>query len=323
MKAIVREKYGSPEVLEFREIDKPAVADDGVLVRVHASSVNPMDWYAMTGLPYIARMQAGLLKPKRRTLGADFAGTVEAVGENVTQFQPGDEVFGVKAGAFAEYVSVSEDRAVAPKPPNVTFEHAAAVPVAAITALQGLRDKGRLQPGQKIVINGSSGGVGTFAVQIAKALGAEVTAVCSTRNVELVRSLGADHVIDYTRDDFTLTGERYDLMLDNAGGRSWSDCKRVLADKATLVVVGGPKGNRLLGPASHLIGARLASIGASQSAVPFLATPNRDDLLALYDLVETGKITPVIDRRYELSEISAALDYLGDRHARGKVVVTV
>jgi NADPH:quinone reductase-like Zn-dependent oxidoreductase len=277
----------------------------------------------MTGLPYLARLQAGLLKPRRTTLGTDFAGTVEAVGDNVKQLQPGDKVFGAKAGAFAEYVCVSEDRAVVPKPANVSFEQAAAVPVAAITALQGLRDKGRLQPGQKVLINGSSGGVGTFAVQIAKALGGEVTAVCSTTKVELVRSLGADHVIDYTRDDFTLSRQRYDLMLDNVGSRSWSDCKRVLADKATLVVVGGPKGNRLLGPASHLIKVRLASIGASQRAVPFLATLNRDDLLVLSGLVETGKITPVIDRRFELSEISEALDYLGDRHARGKVVITV
>ena len=323
MKAIVYDKYGSTEVLELREIDKPAVPDDGVLVRVHASSVNPLDWHTMTGLPYVARLQAGLLKPRRTTLGTDFAGTVEAVGDNVKQFQPGDEVFGAKAGAFAEYVCVSEDRAVVPKPANVSFEQAAAVPVAAITALQGLCDKGRLQSGQKVLINGSSGGVGTFAVQIAKALGGEVTAVCSTTKVELVRSLGADHVIDYTRDDFTLSRQRYDLMLDNVGSRSWSDCKRVLADKATLVVVGGPKGNRLLGPASHLIKVRLASIGASQGAVPFLATLNRDDLLVLSGLVETGKITPVIDRRFELSEISEALDYLADRHARGKVVITV
>jgi NADPH:quinone reductase-like Zn-dependent oxidoreductase len=323
MKAIVYEKYGPPDVLELREIDKPAVADDGVLVRVHASSVNPVDWFTMMGKPYIARLQAGLRKPKRTTLGTDFAGTVEAVGRSVEQFRPGDEVSGAQAGAFAEYVCVPEDGTVVPKPAGVTFEQAATLPVAATTALQGLRDKGRLQAGQKVLINGASGGVGTFAVQIAKALGAEVTGVCSTANVELVGSLGADHVIDYTRDDFTLGGQRYDLMLDNAGSRSWSDCKRVLADKAILVAVGGPKDNRFLGPASHMIKVRLASIGASQTAVLHPAKLNRDDLLALYDLLETGKVTPVIDRRYELSEISEALDYVGERHARGKVVITI
>lgn len=220
MKAIVYHKYGSPDVLEFQEIEKPDLADDGVLARVRAASINPADWYAVTGTPYVARIKVGLLKPKSNRLGVDFAGTVEAVGRDVTQFRPGDEVFGGRSGAFAEYVCVRN--AVAPKPANVTFEEAAAVPVAALTALQGLRDKGQIQSGQKVLINGASGGVGTFAVQIAKAFGAEVTGVCSTRNVDLVRSIGADHVIDYTREDFTRSDRRYDLMLDVAGSRSWS-----------------------------------------------------------------------------------------------------
>jgi NADPH:quinone reductase-like Zn-dependent oxidoreductase len=241
LKSIVHEKYGPPDVLELREVDKPEVGDDQVLVRVHATSVNPVDWHTMTGTPYMVRMMAGLLKPKSEFLGVDFAGTVEAVGRDVTQFQPGDEVFGARDGAFADYVCVREERAVVHKPAGVTFEQAAAVAVAAISALQGHRDKGQIQSGQKVLINGASGGVGTFAVQIAKSFGAEVTGVCSTRNVEIVRSIGADHVIDYTQEDFTLSGQRYDLMLDVAGNRSWSDCKRVLNEKATLVLVGGPK----------------------------------------------------------------------------------
>jgi NADPH:quinone reductase-like Zn-dependent oxidoreductase len=242
VKAIVHERYGGPpDVLELREVDKPVVGDDEMLVRVHATSVNPVDWHTVTGTPYLVRMMAGLLKPKSEFLGVDFAGTVEAVGKDVTQFQPGDEVFGARDGAFADYVCVREERAVVHKPAGVTFEQAAAVAVAAISALQGLRDKGQIQSGQKVLINGASGGVGTFAVQIAKSFGAEVTGVCSTRNVEIVRSIGADHVIDYTQEDFTLSEQRYDLMLDVAGNRSWSDCKRVLNEKATLVLVGGPK----------------------------------------------------------------------------------
>jgi NADPH:quinone reductase-like Zn-dependent oxidoreductase len=322
VKTIVYEQYGSADVLELREIDKPAVPDDGLLVRVRAASVNPVDWYTMTGTPYLMRLQAGLRKPKDTGLRIDFAGTVEAVGGSVSQFRPGDEVFG-RSGAFAEYMCLSEDAAVVPKPANLTFEQAAAVPVAAITALQGLRDKGQLEAGQKVLINGASGGVGTFAVQIAKELGAEVTGVCSTRNVDLVRSLGADHVVDYKRDDFTLTGERYDLMLDAAGSRSWSECKRVLADRATLVLVGAPKGNRLLGPLSHIVKVRLASLRSSQKAVFFAANINTADLLVLHDLLAAGKVTPVIDRQYELTEISEALDYLGAGHAQGKVVITV
>jgi NADPH:quinone reductase-like Zn-dependent oxidoreductase len=277
----------------------------------------------MTGTPWVGRTQMGLVKPKQQVLGVDFAGTVEAVGRNVTQFRPGDEVFGGRNGAFAEYVCVREERAVVPKPADVTVEQAAAVPVAALTALQGLRDKGQLQPGQNVLINGASGGVGTFAVQIAKALGADVTGVCSTRNVDLVRSIGADHVIDYTHEDFTLSDRRYDLMLDVAGSRSWSECRRVLDPQATLVIVGAPKGNRLLGPLSHIVKVRLASLRSSQKVVFFIAKFNKADMVALRELLEAEKVTPVIDRRYEFSEIADALQYMGEGHAQAKIVITV
>jgi NADPH:quinone reductase-like Zn-dependent oxidoreductase len=321
MKAVVYEKYGSPDLLELREIDRPVVADDGVLVRVHAASVNPVDWHYLTGTPYLVRMEGGLLKPKREVLGVDFAGTVEAVGKDLKEFQTGDEVFGARNGAFAEYVCAR--KAVVAKPANVTFEQAAALPVA-ITALQGLRDKGQIQAGEKILINGASGCVGTFAVQIAKSFGAEVTGVCSTRNVDTVRSLGADHVIDYTQEDFTRSGQRYDLMIDIAGNRSWSDCKRVLSENATVVVVGGPKTNRWIGPLGQAVGRRLASLAGSRSVVaPFLAKMNKEDLVVLRELLEAGKVTPVIDRRYELSEIADALRYMGEGQAQGKIVITV
>ena len=323
MKAAVRDRFGSPEVAELREIDRPVPEDDEVLVRVRAASVNPADWYSVTGTPYVGRTEMGLRKPKTNRLGVDFAGHVEAVGKDVTEFRPGDAVFGGKNGAFAEYVCVREDRAVMPQPANVTLEQAAAVPIAALTALQGLRDKGQIQSGQKVLINGASGGVGTFAVQIAKALGAEVTGVCSTRNVDLVRSIGADHVIDYTREDFTRSDGRYDLMLDIAGSRSWSACRRVLNPQATLVIVGAPKGNRLMGPLSHIVKVRLAAWRSSQKVTFFIAKFNKADMVVLRDLLEAGKVTPVIDRRYELSEIADALRYLGEGHARGKVVITV
>jgi NADPH:quinone reductase-like Zn-dependent oxidoreductase len=321
MKAFVYHEYGLPDVLELRDIPKPVAADDEVLVRVRATSVNPVEWHEMTGVPYIVRMR-GLRRPKSERLGVDFAGTVEAAGKDVTQFQPGDEVFGARDGAFAEYVCVREERLVLPKPPNVTFEEAAAVPVAAITALQGLRDKGQLQSGQKVLINGASGGVGTFAVQIAKALGAEVTGVCSTRNVEIVRSLGADRVVDYTQEDFTRTGDRYDLLLDIGGNRSWSECKRVLNENATLVVVGGPKTNRWIGPVGRLIGLRLASMIGSRKVTWFIAKLNRPDLIFLGELLEAGKVRPFVERTYELSRLPDALAYLGEGHAQGKVVVT-
>jgi NADPH:quinone reductase-like Zn-dependent oxidoreductase len=324
MKALAYDKYGSPDVLEVREIERPVVTDDGVLVRIHAASVNPVDLHTVLGTPYLVRLQAGLRRPKSEALGVDFAGTVEEVGSNVKQFQPGDEVFGARNGSFAEYVCVREERAVVHKPAGVTFEQAAAVPVAAISALQGLRNKGQIQPGQKVLINGASGGVGTFAVQLAKWFGAEVTGVCSTRNVDTIRSIGADHVIDYTEEDFTRSEHRYDLMLDIAGSRSWSDCSRALGEKATLVVVGGPKGNRWIGPLSQALKLRLGSVGNSRRVVaPFLAKINKPDLVVLQELLEAGTITPVIDRRYKLSELPEALRYLGEGHARGKIVVNV
>jgi NADPH:quinone reductase-like Zn-dependent oxidoreductase len=322
MKAAVRDRFGPPAVVELREVDKPVAADDEVLVRVRAASVNAADWYAVTGLPYVARVEHGLRKPKTNRLGVDFAGHVEAVGKDVTQFQTGDEVFGGRSGALAEYVCVRESRAVVPKPAGVTFEQAAAVPVAALTALQGLRDKGRIQPGQQVLINGASGGVGTFAVQIAKALGAEVTAVCSTPNVEVARSIGADHVIDYTQQDFTQGERRYDLMLDVAGSRSWSESSRVLNPQATVVIVGAPKGSRALGPLSHIVTVRLAALRSSQKVVFFVAKFNKADMEVLRELLETGTIVSVIDRTYELRETVDALRYLGEGHARGKIVVT-
>jgi len=322
MKAMVYDRYGSPDVLELREIEAPGVADDGVLLRVRAASVNPFDWHMLTGKPYLVRTQAGFLKPKSEVLGVDFAGTVEAVGRDVDELRPGDDVFGSRTGAFAEYVSVR--KAVASKPVNVSFEDAAAVPIAGVTALQGLRDKGQIQAGQKVLINGASGGVGTFAVQIAKSFGAEVTGVCSTRNVDSVRSIGADHVIDYTREDFTRSGQLYDLMLDNAGNRSWSDCKRVLNEEGTMVIVGGRKTNRWIGPMGDVVRRRLAAIPGSRKVVaPFLAKLNKEDLVVLGELVETGKVRPVIERRYELSEVPEALAYLGEGHAQGKLVITV
>jgi NADPH:quinone reductase-like Zn-dependent oxidoreductase len=324
MKAAVRDRFGSPAaVVELREIDKPVPTEDEVLVRVRAASLNMADWYDVTGRPYVGRTQMGLRGPKTNALGVDYAGTVEAVGGNVTEFRPGDEVFGGRSGCYAEYVCAREDRSIVLKPANVTFEEAAAVPVAAITALQGLRDKGQLQSGQKVLINGASGGVGTFAVQIAKALGAEVTAVCNTRNVDLVRSLGADHVIDYTREDFTRGDRRYDLMLDVAGSRSWSACKRVLNPKATLVIVGGPKANRLFGPLGQVVKKYLAALLSSRKVVFFIAKFNKADMVTLQELLAAGKLKPAIDRRYELSQIADALDYMGEGHCRAKVVVSV
>jgi NADPH:quinone reductase-like Zn-dependent oxidoreductase len=321
MKAIVYCDYGSPDVLRLENIEKPAPADDQILVRVRAASVNPLDWHYIRGTPYVMRMEAGLRKPKVIRLGVDFAGTVEAVGRNVKQFRPGDDVFGARTGAFAEYVSVREDRAVL-KPANLTFEQAASVPVAAVTALQGLRDKGRVQPGQKVLINGASGGVGTFAVQIAKSFGAEVTGVCSTRNVAMVRSIGADHVVDYTKEDFTEGAQRYDLILDNVGNRSLLENRRVLKPKGKYIMVGGPSG-RWIDPLPRALDAFLLSRFVSQDMTMFLAELNKEDLTILRDLMQAGKVTPVIDRRYRLSEVPEAIRYLEAGHARGKVVVTV
>jgi NADPH:quinone reductase-like Zn-dependent oxidoreductase len=323
MKAIVQDRYGSPDVLELREIDKPVVKDDEVLVRVRAASANPADWHYMRGLPYIMRPQAGLGKPKNNVLGRDVAGQVEAVGKAVTTFRLGDEVFAnVETGGFAEYACVSEGF-LEPKPANLTFEQAAAVPLAALTALQGLRDAGRVHPKQKVLIIGASGGVGTFAVQIAKSFGAEVTGVCSTRNVEMVRSLGADDVIDYTHRDFTQSGQKYDLIFQLAGTRSPSDCRRALTSKGTLVVSSGESDGRWIGPVDRMIKASVLSPFVSQKLGSFLAKPNKDDLRFLKELIEDGKLKPVIDRTYPLSEAPDAIRYLEEGHARGKVVITV
>ena len=323
MKAVVYCDYGVAN-LKFQDVEKPTPADDQLLVRVRAASVNPLDWHFVEGTPYLMRaLAAGLRKPKDTQLGVDFAGTVEAVGKNVTKFKPGDEVFGGRTGAFADYVCVRESRAVALKPAGVTFEQAASVPIAGITALQALRDKGQLQAGQKVLINGASGGVGTFAVQIAKSYGADVTGVCSTRNVDLVRSLGADYVIDYTKEDFTKTGQLYDLVVDNVGNRSLSECRRVLKPKGTFVLVGGGGANEqgLIGPMAKPIKVMLVSPFVSQKLGMILAQLNHDDLALLADLMQSGKVKPVIDRTYKLSEVAEAIKYLEQGHARGKVVI--
>jgi NADPH:quinone reductase-like Zn-dependent oxidoreductase len=321
MRAIVQDRFGKPDVLELREVDQPEVGDDEVLVRVRAASVNPADWYAMAGFPYVARPQMGLRTPRAR-LGLDVAGEVVAVGERVTRFKAGDEVFGAGSGTLAEYAAVPEDALVA-KPAKLSFEQAAAVPVAGLTALQGLRDKGGIRPGRRVLINGASGGVGTFAVQVAKAFGADVTGVCSPRNGDLVASLGADQVIDYTRQDFTRTGRRYDLLLDVAGSRPWSACRRVLEPGATLVLVGAPKGSRLLGPLGHILGVSLASLRTSQTVRFFISTARTADLAALGELLAAGTVTPVVERSYALRDAAEALRYLGQGHAKGKLVVTV
>ena len=323
MKAITYHRYGAPEVLEFQEVDEPVVRDDEVLVRVRAASANPRDWHFMRGLPAFMRLQFGLRGPRHHGLGSDVAGQVEAVGANVTRFRPGDEVYAdVVTGGFAELVSVPE-AFLAPKPANLTFEQAAAVPLAALTALQGLRDHGRVQPGQKVLIIGASGGVGTFAVQLAKWLGAEVTGVCSTRNVELVRSLGADQVVDYTQGDVTRGGLRYDLVLQLAGTRSPSDLRRVLTPTGTLLLSSGESDGRLLGPVDRIIKALLLAPFVRQRLAPFLAKRSSDDLRVVKELVEAGTVTPVVDRSYPLSDVPEAIRYLEQGHARGKVVITL
>jgi NADPH:quinone reductase-like Zn-dependent oxidoreductase len=323
MKGIVYRCYGSPDVLRYEDIPKPSAADDEVLVRVHAASVNPLDWHYMEGTPYMVRIDAGFGKPQNPRLGVDFAGTVEAVGRSVTRFKPGDEVFGGKSGAFAEYVAVHENKAIVLKPGNVTFEQAAAVPIAAVTALQALRDKGHIRAGQKVLINGASGGVGTFAVQIAKSFGAEVTGVCSTRNVDLVRSIGADHVIDYTKEDFTKGQQHYDLIVDIVGTHSLPEYNRVLNPKGTLVMVGSTTPGHWFGWLADPIQALVLSPFVSQKFSMMLTDFNKEDLAILGTLVQSGKVTPVIDRRYKLSEAPTALRYLEAGHARGKVVLTV
>jgi NADPH:quinone reductase-like Zn-dependent oxidoreductase len=321
MKAIVSERYGPPDVLQLRDVDTPGLEPHQLLVRVHASSVNPAEWYRVHG-PFFARLPNGLRRPKQPAVGTDLAGRVEAVGADVQEFQPGDEVFGTGVGAWAEYAVAREPRLVR-KPANVSFEEAAAVPIAATTALQALRDHGRVQPGQKVLINGAAGGVGTYAVQLAKHFGAEVTAVCSAGNVELVRSLGADRVLDYTREDFTQGDERYDVMLDVAGSRPFRRFRRVLTPDAVVVAVGAPMSSRGLGPLKHIAGTRLTALGRSQKVVNFVAKITKDDLEVLRGLLEDGSIRSAIDRRYELSEVPDALRYLGTCHARAKVVITV
>ncbi len=326
MKAIVRDNYGPPDVLELRDIDKPEPGDAGVLLRVHATSVNPADWHILRGDPYIARLQLGLRNPKDRVLGCDVAGQVEGVGKNVTMLQPGDEVFGSPFmhgfGAFAEHLRISEDL-LAPKPTTLSFEQAATVPLAASTALQGLRDHGRIEPGQRVLIIGASGGVGTFAVQIAKSFDAEVTGVCSTRNVDIARSLGADHVIDYTEEDFTRSGQQYDLIFQLAGTRSPSECRSALTSNGTLVISSGESEGRWIGPVDRVIKALVLSALVSQKMVSFTVKPNKEDLQFLRQLIETGKLAPVIDRTYPLAEVPEAIRYLEEGRARGKVVITV
>ncbi|MEV0597533.1 NAD(P)-dependent alcohol dehydrogenase [Nonomuraea cavernae] len=327
MKAFVLRSYGSPDVLELTDVDTPVPADDEVLVQVRATSVQPYDWHFMRGEPYIARLMGGLglRRSKIDILGADVAGQVEAVGRNVTEFRPGDEVFAMpKQGGFSQYVCVRESE-LAPKPKNLTYEQAAAVPMAANTALLALRDQGRVQPGQKVLVNGASGGVGTFAVQLARAFGAQVTGVCSTRNLDLVRSIGAHEVIDYTREDFTRNGRRYDLLLDNAGNHPGAACRRALTPEGTHVVVGGQAG-RWLQPVGRMISTFAASPFVSQRiarADVVQCTENKRNLLTLTELIETGKITPVIDRTYPFEDIPAAIRYQEEGHAPGKVVITI
>jgi NADPH:quinone reductase-like Zn-dependent oxidoreductase len=325
MRAVVYCDYGTADVLRIEDIEKPVPGDDQLLVKVHAAAINPLEWHYMRGTPYIMRLDTGLRKPKDTRLGVDYAGTVEAIGRNVTQFKPGDEVFGGRTGALAEYVTAAADRAVVLKPANLTFEHAAAVPIAAITALQGLRDKGKVQPGQKVLINGASGGVGTFAVQIAKSFGAHVTGVCSTRNLELVRSIGADEVIDYTQENFTEGEQRYDVILDLVGNHPLSAYRRVLEPDGIHVLVGGggPDAGNWIGPLSGPLKALISSPFVHHEHATLLAELNKEDLTILADLMQSGKVTPVIDRRYPLSETAEAIRYLETGRARGKVVITL
>ena len=325
MKAIVYDNCGPPDVLELQEISIPTPKDDEVLIKVQAASVNPLDWRILRADPFLVRLKLGLLKPKNKMLGADIAGRVESVGSNVKEFQPGDEVFGEKSenglGGFAEYAAVGENR-IALKLASTTFEEAAAVPVAAVTALQGLRDKGQIQPGQKVLINGASGGVGTFAVQIAKSFGAEVTGLCSTRNLDMVRSIGADHVIDYTQEDFTKNGQTYDLIYCAVGNRSAGDYKRALNPKGICVVAGFTTMSNLLFQVLFL-GAWVSITGSKKIGAMGTVNVNKEDLGFMGELLEDGKVVPVIDRNYRLGEVAEAIRYLEEGHARGKVVITV
>lgn len=321
MKAIVQRCYGPPDVLEVETVAMPAIADDEVLVKVRSAAVNPLDWHYMKGVPYVMRLSSGLGRPESTRVGIDFSGTVEAVGGKVTRFKPGDAVFGGRHGAFAEYVAVREDRAITLKPDNISFEQAASAGIAAVTALQGLRDAGRIQPGHEVLINGASGGVGTFAVQMARSFGADVTGVCSTRNVGLVHSLGADRVIDYTREDFTRDGRRYDLILDNVGNRSFSELTSALKPDGILVTVGGPKRDPWLGPLARTVGASMRAPFVSQELTMLFADFDRQTLETVAALMREGKVTPVIDREYPLDGIAEAMAYLETGRARGKVVI--
>jgi NADPH:quinone reductase-like Zn-dependent oxidoreductase len=323
MQAVRAHCYGPPSVLQLEDVAKPAISDDQVLVKVRAASVNPVDWHFMRGEPYLMRLDAGLGAPKESLLGVDYAGTVEAVGKNVTRFKPGDRVFGGRNGALGEYVPVRHDRNIVHMPENVTFDEAAGVHVAALTALQGLRDQGQLQAGQKVLINGASGGVGTFAIQIAKSMGAEVTAVCSTRNLELVRSLGADLTIDYTQENFTDREVQYDMILDNVSTQSLSDMRRVLKPEGRLVIVGGTSRDPWIGPLWPVLKAYLLSNFVDQPMGMFISQANPADLATLAQLLREGKMKTVIDRRFPLSETAAAIEYLETGRARGKVIVTV
>jgi NADPH:quinone reductase-like Zn-dependent oxidoreductase len=324
MKAIVYCDYGLAN-LKLAEIEKPTPTDDQLLVKVRAASVNPYDWHFVEGAPKIMRAGVGLRKPKDTRLGVDFAGTVEAVGKNVTQFKPGDEVFGGRSGAFAEYVCPRADRAVAIKPPNVSFEQAASVNIAGVTALQAIRDKGKVQSGQKVLINGASGGVGTFAVQIAKTFGADVTGVCSTRNIDLVKSLGADHVIDYTKEDFAKGDQKYDVILDNVANHSLSEFRRVLTPKGKYVMIGGGGANEqgMFGIMLRPLKAMVLSKFIDQQMGMMMADLSHKDLAILADMMQSGKLKPIIDRTYKLSEVPQAIAYVEEGHARGKVIITV
>ena len=323
MKAIVRDTYGSLDVLELRDIDKPEIGDEEVLVRVHAAGVGRDVWHVMTGLPYPIRLAGyGLRAPKNPVIGSDVAGVVEAVGKNVTRFQPGDEVFGIGKGSYAEYVCAREDK-LAPKPANLTFEQAAVVAIMGSTALQALRDHGKVRQGHEVLIIGASGGVGTYAVQIAKAFGANVTGVCSTQKVEMVRSIGADHVIDYTQEDFAEGDQRYDVILDIGGNSSLTRLRRALASQGTLVIVGGEGGGRWLGGTDRQLRAMMLSPLVGQKLGTFVNKENHEDLLVLGELIESGKVTPIIDKTYSLAEVPEAIRYLEEGHARGKVVISV
>jgi len=320
MKAIVYRCYGSPDILELADIEKPVPADNEVLVRVRAAGVNPLDWHYMRGSPYFLRLGSGLSSPDDIRLGVDLAGTVEKTGKNVQRFKVGDDVYGGTMGAFGEYVTIAEDRVLVSKPHNMSFAQAAAVPIAAMTALQGLRDKGQLQAGQRVLINGASGGVGTFAVQIAKSMGAEVTGVCSGRNAEMVKSIGADHVIDYKREDYTKGAQRYDLIIDNVGNHSVPKNRGVLKPDGKLVIVGGPGGN-WFGPLLRPIGAMLLSPFVNQELSMMMARGSSEDLEVLRGLIEAGKVTSVIDRHYSLDQVAEAIRYSEQGHARGKIVI--